>query len=283
MTTLISLPRSRVRGKSAASNTRRLLAWGISFFPRRCTWNLAPGSNIGYHVCGGSVIDRWILGEMILSWVSLLMKVRTKISLFFPLKRGLSHRCIYNIILPNHRSPKAPQEATHVILLILCLKTLSVRAQPTMDLPRTTELVWHSQTGVQTLQLDLDHILDLPLSSWVTLTKSCNFFVLQFYHLLKRDNSRFYFIGLLWGLNECIYITGLESAWYIEKVKCLLWWWWRWQGKWREWWWRWSRACHLVTQVDLCQREISMTRIISCDRSRGRDKSIFWAGSESAI
>lgn len=146
MTTLISLPWSRVRGKSAASNMRRLLAWGISLCPRRSTWNLTPGSNIGYHVCGAA----WLIGESLVKWYSLEFLYSWKWGLrfpsFFPPKRGLAHCCIYNIILPNRRSPKAAQEATHVILLILCLKTLSFRAQPTMDLPHTTELVWQSQT-----------------------------------------------------------------------------------------------------------------------------------------
>lgn len=40
----------------------------------------------------------------------------------------------------------------------------------------------------------------------------------QFYHLLKRGNNSSYFVGLLWGLNEFIYVISLYGVWYIEKV-----------------------------------------------------------------
>lgn len=44
------------------------------------------------------------------------------------------------------------------------------------------------------------------------------------------------------------------------------------------------KASHLATKVELLSvRKKSMTRIISSDKSRSRDKSIFWANSEFAI
>ena len=39
----------------------------------------------------------------------------------------------------------------------------------------------------------------------------------------QRDNDGTYFIGDLWGLNRFIYIIDLDSVWYIEQVKHVLW------------------------------------------------------------